>query len=66
MDEGDLGNISSDFHLARAIASARDGASPAGDSRYVCEDCGSPIPDRRRAAVPGCVCCFECQVEREK
>ncbi|WP_400174389.1 TraR/DksA family transcriptional regulator [Enterobacter hormaechei] len=30
-----------------------------------CEDCGDPIPDPRRAAVPGCKTCASCQEEIE-
>lgn len=26
-----------------------------------CEECGEDIPDPRRAAVPGCQTCAECQ-----
>ena len=26
-----------------------------------CEDCGDPIPEPQRAAVPGCQTCAECQ-----
>lgn len=26
-----------------------------------CEECGDPIPDLRRAAMPGCQLCAECQ-----
>ncbi|HGL6529778.1 TPA: TraR/DksA family transcriptional regulator [Enterobacter roggenkampii] len=26
-----------------------------------CAECGDPIPDLRRAAVPGCKTCAECQ-----
>lgn len=26
-----------------------------------CEDCGEPIPEKRRMAVPGCDRCVECQ-----
>lgn len=26
-----------------------------------CEDCGDPIPEVRRIAVPGCKTCAECQ-----
>lgn len=26
-----------------------------------CEECGDPIPEPRRAAVPGCKTCVECQ-----
>ncbi|APZ06661.1 hypothetical protein BWI95_17225 [Kosakonia cowanii JCM 10956 = DSM 18146] len=30
-----------------------------------CEECGDPIPDLRRAAMPGCQMCAECQAEKE-
>ena len=30
-----------------------------------CEECGEPIPDTRRAAVPGCKTCSSCQEEIE-
>lgn len=30
-------------------------------SAYKCEDCGSPIPEARRKAVPGCTRCVLCQ-----
>lgn len=30
-----------------------------------CEDCGDPIPVPRRAAVPGCQMCAECQERKE-
>lgn len=26
-----------------------------------CEDCGGDIPEERRAAVPGCQMCADCQ-----
>ena len=26
-----------------------------------CEECGDPIPELRRVAVPGCQACAECQ-----
>lgn len=30
-----------------------------------CAECGEPIPEARRLAVPGCRLCIECQTERE-
>jgi len=30
-----------------------------------CEECGDPIPEARRIAVPGCQTCAECQEEIE-
>lgn len=30
-----------------------------------CAECGEPIPEARRLAVPDCRLCIECQTERE-
>lgn len=30
-----------------------------------CEDCGDPIPDARRIAVPGCQTCVSCAIDVE-
>lgn len=35
-----------------AVARAR-GELPTGESLYECEECGNPIPQARREAVPG-------------
>lgn len=32
-----------------------------GESRTECEECGGPIPEARRKAVPGVRRCVECQ-----
>lgn len=32
-----------------------------GNSYSHCDDCGDPIPDARRKAVPGCTRCVDCQ-----
>lgn len=34
-------------------------------SAEFCVECGEPIPEARRLAVPGCRLCVECQTERE-
>ncbi|WIK29153.1 TraR/DksA family transcriptional regulator [Enterobacter asburiae] len=34
-------------------------------SAECCEECDEPIPEPRRAAVPGCKTCAECQEEIE-
>ena len=39
---------------------------PAGDSAVECDDCGEPIPKKRRDAVPGVRTCVACQSERDK
>ncbi len=38
---------------------------PTGKSAKECEDCGEPIPRRRREALPGIRTCVPCQSERD-
>ena len=38
---------------------------PAGESAKECDDCGEPIPKRRREALPGTRTCVACQSERD-
>ena len=37
-----------------------------GPSAKVCWDCGNPIPEARRAFVPGCKYCVTCQTWHDK
>ena len=39
---------------------------PAGESAEECDDCGEPIPAKRRAALPGVRTCVVCQSERDR
>jgi phage/conjugal plasmid C-4 type zinc finger TraR family protein len=48
-----------------AIAAAR-ARMPHGDSAEECDDCGEPIPDKRREALPGVRTCVACQSTREQ
>ncbi len=36
-----------------------------GESLTECEDCGAPIPEGRRRAVPGVRLCVSCQREQD-
>ena len=47
--------------LARMRARKRDG----GISRSDCADCDEPIPEARRAAIPGVTLCITCQQDRD-
>lgn len=38
---------------------------PAGESAIRCDECDEPIPDRRRAALPGVRTCIQCQTGRD-
>ena len=41
-------------------------ATPHGESAEECDDCGEPIPQKRRQALPGVRTCIACQSERDK
>jgi phage/conjugal plasmid C-4 type zinc finger TraR family protein len=38
---------------------------PQGESLELCEDCGEPIPQKRRQALPGVRLCVPCQMAKE-
>lgn len=38
---------------------------PRGESLAECVDCGEPIPEARRKAMPGCRRCIDCQTLHE-
>jgi phage/conjugal plasmid C-4 type zinc finger TraR family protein len=40
-------------------------AQNAGPAPTHCVECGDPIPERRRAALPGIRTCVPCQSERD-
>ena len=48
-----------------AVEAARAGIKPQGASATHCDDCGEPIPEARRLAVPGVRRCVACQSTRE-
>ncbi len=37
-----------------------------GESRNDCAECGKPIPEARRCAVPGVELCIECQEQLDR
>jgi len=39
--------------------------TPQGESAEECEDCGEPIPKKRRDALPGVRTCVACQSARD-
>ena len=47
-----------------AVAAAR-ARMPLGESAEECDDCGEPIPKKRREAVPGARTCVACQSARD-
>lgn len=53
-----------DDSLKDAVATAR-ARMPAGDGLTQCEECGEPIPEARRRALPGARTCVPCQSRRD-
>ncbi|TVP47644.1 MAG: DksA/TraR family C4-type zinc finger protein [Halomonas sp.] len=51
--------------LEDAVQRARS-QLPRGKSLEVCEECGDPIPEARRKAIPGVRLCVVCQEEQDK
>jgi phage/conjugal plasmid C-4 type zinc finger TraR family protein len=54
-----------DASVDEAVSLARS-RLPAGEGLTHCEECGEPIPEARRKALPGVRLCVECQSELEK
>ncbi len=54
-----------DATIEDAIKQARE-QMPSGESLEFCDECGEPIPEARRAAVPGVRFCITCQSEYDK
>ncbi len=53
-----------DDTVADAIKAAR-AKMPAGESQTYCTECGEPIAEGRRRALPGVRTCIECQSARD-
>jgi phage/conjugal plasmid C-4 type zinc finger TraR family protein len=54
-----------DDTVADAVLAAR-ARMPTGLSAEDCDDCGDPISERRRMALPGVRTCIACQSERDR
>ena len=54
-----------DASIADAVKLARQQLA-GGESLEYCEECGDPIPEARRQALPGVRHCIPCQQELEK
>ena len=51
--------------IADEVRRARENL-PRGESRLFCEECGEPIPEARRKALPGVRLCVSCQEENDR
>ena len=48
------------------LARLRARRAPVGESAEDCAECGEPIPEARRAALPGVKLCVDCAGGRER
>lgn len=54
-------------HVDNLLWAARQELPPEGAvSAHECEDCGDPIPEKRRLAMVGCTRCIQCQDAYDK
>lgn len=51
--------------IADELARLRARRAPVGESLAHCAECGEPIPEARRAAIPGVKFCIDCVRERD-
>ncbi|OYX64223.1 MAG: hypothetical protein B7Y88_11670 [Sphingomonadales bacterium 32-64-17] len=54
-----------DDTVSDAVSAAR-ARMPRGESAEYCDECGEPIPAKRREAVPGVRTCVACQSGRDR
>lgn len=47
------------------LARLKARAQPSGESNTHCAECEEPIPEARRAALPGVKLCIDCMQERD-
>ena len=66
-DEADIAQAINEQHLQDALAdhARRTGSRSQTPGPRLCADCEEPIPEKRRAAVPGCTRCIDCQTLHE-
>jgi len=55
-----------DATVESAVERARSRLAQQGRSLLACEECDGPIPEARRAAVPGVRRCVACQSEADR
>ncbi|MBV4411402.1 DksA/TraR family C4-type zinc finger protein [Enterobacteriaceae bacterium YMB-R22] len=49
-----------------AVDRARGALPQGGESLHYCDECGEPIPQARRAAIPGVRLCIVCQQKADE
>lgn len=65
MDFADMAAEREAIYRAEALARAAGRLRVSGPSAELCRECGAPIPEARRRAVPGVTLCVDCQEEED-
>ena len=52
--------------IAEELERLRARRGPRGESAEDCVECGEPIPEARRAALPGVKLCIDCQQDARR
>lgn len=60
-DEADTANDYAEQARAMAIRNISDHMRRTSEALENCAECGEPIPQARREAMPGCEHCIKCQ-----
>ena len=66
MDECEMALLDEASYLAVMLKDISRKVDPTQKAASECTDCESPIPERRRLAMPGCSRCITCQTEVER
>lgn len=66
MDEVDQAQAVNEDFQAFALDLNKRQREPSNYTGAWCLDCDEVIPEARRAAVPGCTRCIDCQIDFEK
>lgn len=66
MDEADIASDRAEAYLGDRLAAQRRRAALDQPGATLCADCGEPIPEDRRKALPSAIRCVGCQEFAEK
>ena len=65
MDDADIAQANRE-HFDRLALQRQLNSMPTGEAAAECEECGDPIPEKRRQVAPGCTRCIGCQHHYER
>lgn len=67
-EEAEIAQLQALFDNEAAVRAARDAirAQSQGPSAEECDECGEPIPEARRKAIPGVRFCVDCKEMAER